>query len=184
MVTSEVLNRNIKVVSRITGNKALTMYYGAGKSYSVRVCNDNGTFEKGLKVLFKLNGKTYTKYTNANGYASLKINLKPGKYTIKASYGTTSVSNKITVKSTIITKDITVKKGKRIRFSAKLLNSNGKILKNKKLTFKFKGKTYKIKTNSKGIATLNIINPYKVGTYKIYTTYGSLTVKNNVKIRG
>lgn len=184
MVTSEVLNRNIKVVSRITGNKALTMYYGAGKSYSVRVCNDNGTFEKGLKVLFKLNGKTYTKYTNANGYASLKINLKPGKYTIKASYGTTSVSNKITVKSTIITKDITVKKGKRIRFSAKLLNSNGKILKNKKITFKFKGKTYKIKTNSKGIATLNIINPYKVGTYKIYTTYGSLTVKNNVKIRG
>lgn len=181
--SGEVLSTSVKVVSRITQNKAVTMYYGAGKSYSVRVCNDNGAFEKGLKVTFKLNGKTYTRTTDANGYASLKISLKPGKYTVVASYGGSSVSNKITVKTTIITKNIIVKKGKTIKFNAKLLNSKGKILKNKFVTFKFKGKTYKVKTDSKGIATLKLNNPYKVGTYNIYTKYGSLTVKNNIKIR-
>ena len=182
-VTHEVLMRNITVVSRITQNKALTMYYGAGKSYSVRFCNDNGTFEKGLKVTFTLNGKTYTRFTDENGYASLKISLKPGTYTIKATYDGTSVSNRITVKTTIITKNVSVKKGKTIKFNAKLLNSNGKILKNKKITFKFKGKTYNARTNSKGIATLSLKNSYRVGTYTIYTFYGSLIVKNSIKIK-
>ena len=182
-VTDEVLIRNITVVSRITQNKALIMYYGAGKSYSVRVCNDNGTFEKGLKVTFTLNGKTYTRFTDENGYASLKISLKPGTYTIKATYDGTSVSNRITVKTTIITKNVSVKKGKTIKFNAKLLNSNGKILKNKKITFKFKGKTYNARTNSIGLATLSLKNSYRVGTYTIYTFYGSLIVKNSIKIK-
>ena len=179
----EVATQNIQVVKRITENKALTMYYGAGKSYTVRVCDDYGNFISGIGVTFKINGKTYTRYTNANGYASLKISLKPGTYTITADVKGFKVSNKIVVKTTIVTKDLTVKKGKTIKFTAKLLNSNGKILKNKKVTFKFKGKTYKVKTSSKGIATLKLKNSYKVGTYKIYTTYGSLIVKNSIKIK-
>lgn len=183
IATGEVLNTTINVVSRITENKAVTMYYGAGKSYTVRVCNDNGSFEKGLKVTFNLNGKTYTRYTDVNGYASLTISLKPGTYTVVASYDGSSVSNKVTVKTTIITKDITVKKGKTIKFTAKILNSNGKIVKNKKVSFKFKGKTYTARTNSNGIATLRLKNSYKVGTYYIYTTYGGLTVKNSIKIK-
>ena len=89
----------------------------------------------------------------------------------------------ITIKSTIITKDKSVKKGKTIKFTAKLLDKNGKILKNKKITFKFKGKTYKVKTNKKGIATLKITKKYKVGKYTISTKYGSLTIKNKIRIK-
>ena len=179
----EVKTQNIEVVKKITENANVVMYYGAGKSYSVRVCDDYGEFTSGVMVKITINGKTYTRYTNANGYASLKISLKPGTYAVTAVSNGYKVSNKVTVKTTIITKDITVKKGKNIKFNAKLLNSNGKILKNKKVTFKFKGKTYKVKTSSKGIATLNIKNPYNVGTYKIYTSYGGLTVKNCIKIK-
>jgi len=113
----------------------------------------------------------------------LKISLKPNKYTITAEYKGFKVSNKITVKSTIIAKDKTVKKGKTIKFKAKLLNSKGKILKNKKLTFKFKGKTYKVKTNSKGIATLKITKRYKVGKYTISTKYCALKIKNKITIK-
>ena len=182
-VTDEVLMRNITVVSRITQNKALTMYYGAGKSYSVRVCNDNGEFVSGIKVTVKLNGKTYTKYSDVNGFVSLKINLKPGTYTVTVESNGFKVSNKITVKTTIVTKNVSVKKGKTIKFSAKLLNSNGKILKNKKISFQFKGKTYKVKTSSKGIATLSLKNNYRIGTYNIYSSYGSLNVKNSIKIK-
>ena len=49
------------------------------------------------------------------------------------------------------------------------------------LNFKFKGKTYKRKTNSKGIATLSLKN-LKKGKYTIYSTYGKLTVKNRIKV--
>ena len=109
--------------------------------------------------------------------------MKPGKYKITAEYKGFKVSNKITVKSTIITKNIKVKKAKTIKFSAKLVNKNGKVLKNKKVTFRFKGKTYKVKTNKKGIATLKINRKYKAGKYSITTSYGKLKVKNIIKIK-
>ena len=181
-VTGEVQTHNIKVVKRITENKAVTMYYGAGKLYKVRVCNDSCKFTKGLKVSFKINGKTYYRYTDEKGYASLKINQKPGTYTVTAQYKGFKVSNKITVKSTIITKDIKVKKSKSIKFTAKLVNKNGKILKNKKITFKFKGKTYHIKTNKNGNAVLKINKKYKKGKYTITSKYGNLKIKNSIRI--
>lgn len=181
--TNESKTQTVNVVKRITENKDLTMYYGAGKYYTVRVADDNGNAAKNVKVTFTINGNNHIITTDNNGYASLKISQNPGKYTITAEYKGFKVSNKITVKSTIITKNIKVKKGKTIKFTAKLLNSYGKILKNKKITFKFKGKTYKVKTNKKGTATLKITKRYKVGKYTITTKYGKLTIKNTIQIK-
>ena len=109
-------------------------------------------------------------------------NLKIGTYTIYAEYGEFKVSNKITVKTTLITKNVKIKKGKIIKFKVKLLNSKGKILKSKKITFKFKGKTYKVKTNKKGIATLKIKKNYKIGKYNIITRYGKVKITNVIRI--
>ena len=180
--TGEVRTQKISVVKRITQNKDLTMYYGAGKAYNVKVVDDYGKAAKKLKVTFKISGKKHYAYTDTNGYASLKISKKPGKYTIIAEYKGFKVSNKVTVKSTIVTKDIKVKKSKAIKFKAKLLNSKGKILKNKKITFKFKGKTYKVKTSKKGIAILKITKKYKKGKYTITSKYGTLKIKNSIRI--
>ena len=183
LATGEVKTQSIKVVKRITENKDLSMYYGVGKYYKVKVFDDNGKIAKGVKVTFTINNKKYTRTTDDNGYASFKINLKPKAYQIIVEYKGFRLSNNVVVKSTIITKDITVGKGKSVKFTAKLLDKNGKILKNKKVTFKFKGKTYKIKTNKKGKAILKIAKKYKKGKYTIKTSYGSLTIKNNIKIK-
>ena len=180
--TGEVKSQKITVVKRITKNKDLTMYYGAGKSYKVKVVDDNGKAVKGLKVTFRINGKKHYVYTDKSGYASLKITKNPGKYTVTAEYKGFKVSNKINVKSTIVTKNIKVKKGKAIKFKAKLLNSKGKVLKYKIIKFKFKGKTYKVKTNKKGIAVLKITKKYKRGKYTISSKYGSLKIKNRIRI--
>lgn len=182
-VSGEIKKQNIKIVPRITENNALTMYYGAGKYYKVKVLDDDGNIAKGVSVKFTINGKTYARTTDSKGYASIKISLEVGKYTIAADYKGFKVSNKVTIKSTIITKDIKVKKGKTIKFTAKLVNKNGKILKNKKITFKFKGKTYKVKTNKKGKAVLKITKKYKKGKYTISSKYGKLTIKNKIRIK-
>jgi len=181
-LTGEVRTQKITVVKRITQNKDLTMYYGAGKVYKVKVVGDYGKAVKKLKVTFKINGKKHYAYTDKNGYASLKISQKPGKYTIYVEYKGFKVSNRITVKSTIVTKDIKVKKSKAIKFKAKLLNSKGKVLKYKKIKFYFKGKTYKVKTNKKGIAILKINKKYKRGKYTIVSKYGTLKIKNKIRI--
>ena len=78
----------------------------------------------------------------------------------------------------LTTKITSNKKTKKTKFTAKLLNSKGKPLKGKKITFKIKGKKYKVKTNKKGIASISIKLKLKKGTYKIYTIYGKSKVVN------
>ncbi len=182
-VTNEIKTQNIKIMPRICENHDLTMYYGAGKYFKAKFLDDDGNAAKGVTVRFTFNGKTYIKTTDSKGYASLKISANPLKSTVTAEYKGFRISNNIIIKSTIITKNINVKKGKTIKFTAKLLNKNGKILKYKKITFKFKGKTYKVKTNKYGKATLKITKKYKKGKYTITSSYGKLKIKNTIRIR-
>jgi hypothetical protein len=171
-----------KPAPSLSGNKDITMYYGANKVYSVKAYKDTRVAAVGETVEITVNSHTYFVKTDKNGIATFKINLKPKTYIITARYKGIKVSNKITVKPTLITKNIKAKKGKTIKFKATLLNTKGKALKGKKITIKFKGKKYKIKTNKKGKATLKIRN-LKVGKYKIKTTYKKLKNTNKITVK-
>ena len=181
--TGEVKTQIINVVARITENKDLTMYYGSGSSYKVRVYDDYGNVAKGVEVTFTIDGRIYSRNTDSNGYASLKITLNPKTYTVVASYKDFKVSNKIVVKPTLILKDQTVRKSKTFTYNVKLLNTKGKILKNKYVTVKFKGKTYKAKTNSKGIATYKIKVNSKVGKFTLTASYGSAKINKKITVK-
>ena len=68
------------------------------------------------------------------------------------------------------------------------LKQGKKVLKKKTVTFKFKGKKYKAKTNKKGIAKVtvkkNVIKKLKAGkNYRYAITYLKDTVKRTVKVR-
>ncbi len=183
-VTGEVKSQKINVLPRLSGGKNIALYYKSGKKYSVKVYNDNGkAVGSGVTVSFKVKNKVYKVKTNKNGIAALKLNkFKPAKYTITATYKGFKVSNKITVKPTLITKNKSAKKGKTVKFKAKLLNKKGKVLKGKKITFKIKNKKYTAKTNKKGIATIKI-KGLKVGKHKITSKFGSIKNTNKIKIK-
>lgn len=160
---------NIKVFDVLTGAKNINMYYDNGNVYKVRVFDDNGNPVKaGQKVTFTFNGKKYTRTTDKNGYASFKITAKPGRYTIYAQYKDFKVGNYITVKDVIKAKTGKVKPGSKIKFQVKFL---GKKKKNKLIKVKFNKKTYKAKTNRKGIAIFKLKNPNKAGKFKIVVSY-------------
>ncbi|MBP3790557.1 MAG: hypothetical protein ILA26_00840 [Methanobrevibacter sp.] len=85
-------------------------------------------------------------------------------------------------------KKVKVKKSaKKLVLTAKL--TKGKtLIKGKKITFKFNGKTYKVKTNKKGIAKLTIkksvLKKLKVGKkVKYQAKYSKLTVKRTAKVK-
>ena len=85
-------------------------------------------------------------------------------------------------------KTVKVKKSaKRLILTASL--KKGKTpLKGKKITFKFKGKTYKAKTNKKGVAKVTIkksvLKKLKVGKKVTYQAkYLKDVVKKSVKVR-
>ncbi|SFL79640.1 hypothetical protein SAMN02910297_01778, partial [Methanobrevibacter olleyae] len=168
--------------SPITKNKNRKIYFGG--RFKVQIINANGKHVgAGKTVKFTIAGKTYSRKTDKNGYASLKITLKPRtkKYTITTKYGKFIKKNKITVKPVLTAKNIVVKKAKTIKFSAKLVNTKGKPRAKKIIRFRLKGKTYKVKTNKRGRAILKI-RYLKKGNYKIYTQYGKSKIKNTIKI--
>ena len=160
----------------------LVKYFDGSKKYKVYLTTKDGKAVSGAIIKITINKQVLNLKTNAKGFVELAVNLNPGTYKIKATCNKLSISNKIVIKPVIITKNLSKKKAKLIKFKAKILNNNGKVAKNKKITFKFKGKNYRVKTDKKGIATLSLKN-LKKGKYSIVTIYGKAGVKNTIKIK-
>ncbi len=163
-------------------SKDQTCYYSTKTTYKVRVSDFNGKVV-GKYVKFTVGGKTYNVKTDSNGVATLKLNLKPGTYNVNIAYGSVKAKNKITVKTTLVTKNTYKSVKKPSLFIAKVLNSKGKEDANKLVKIIFKGKIYNIRTNSLGLAIFKIPGNLKVGKYTIKTTYNGLTNTNKIIVK-
>lgn len=171
-VSEEVTDKKVKVFDRITGNKNLNVYFNGG-IYKIRVYgNDAKPVKAGQKVTIKIDNKKYVVKTDKNGYAKLNIKSNPGVYRITATYKGFEVGNALKVKPILIPTVGKVKIHKTFKDTVKLLTSKGKPAVGKTIALKFNGKTYKAKTNKKGIATFKLKSPSKVGNYKVVYTYG------------
>lgn len=160
----------------------LTKYFKNEVPYSATFYSNKGSLLKNTNVKFKVNGITYTVKTNSKGIGKLPINLRPGKYSISSINSKTSesISKTITVKSFIVANDLTLNESDEGKFSAKILDINGKISPNKKVALKVNGITYTKTTDKKGIASLDI--NLKAGNYTITTEYNGLKKINKIII--
>ena len=142
--------------------------YYQGYTYDVVLTQDNAPVEN-ASVSISVNGVSYAKSTDSDGKASLLLNLNEGDYVISTSYQNTVNKSKVKVASPIKASDFTkVYKGTKL-YKATFLNAKGNPLKNADVKFTICGKTYTKKTNSKGVASLDI--NLKVGTYTIYVIH-------------
>ncbi len=164
-------------------SKNLIKYYKNSKKFKVRVYGADGKLAIGKFVNITIDKHTYKVKTNKKGYATLKIDKKPGKYTVITQYDNVKVKNKIKIKTVLKTKDLSKKAKKSAKFKVKVLNSKGKAFKNQAVKIKFKGKTFKLTTNKKGKAVFEVPNKLKVGKYTIKTTYKGLTNKNKIIVK-
>ena len=171
------LNPNPKIVS-----KNLIKYYKSSDHFKVKVYGPYGRLAVNKYVTFKINKKTYKVKTNNGGIATLKINQKPGKYNVLVQYGKAKAKNKITVKTVLITKNITKKVKKGRFFRIKVLNTKGKAFAKQTVKVKFRGKTYKLKTKKNGIAKFAVSKKLKAGKYTIKVTYKGLNNVNKIKV--
>ena len=162
----------------------ITKYYKGSTKYTATFTDMNGKVLANTNVKIVVNGVTNTVKTNANGVASIAIDLKPGSYKVVATNPVTNyqVTNTFKVLSTLKTSDVTKVYTDGKRFYATFLDSNGKALANKNIKFRINGKTYTEKTNANGVASLSLTN-LNVGTYKISTyNVDGLVKYNNVKV--
>lgn len=160
----------------------------------------NGKWQSGSVVYFK-NKIENCKFTNnvakqrggaIYGFKYSSSDKKHGAKAVKCSFDDNTAkagnhiygghTSKCTFKETKITlKKVTVKRSARKLVLTATLKKNSSPLKKKTITFKFNGKTYKAKTNSKGIAKYtiksSILKKLKFASSVVYqTTYKKTSI--------
>ncbi|WP_295590337.1 hypothetical protein [uncultured Methanobrevibacter sp.] len=202
-VTKTISNK--KITAKASAPK-VTTYYKAGKYFTVKLTNS------AKKPIYdaKLNIKVYvssSRYYNYKGNTGIdgKINLgldslKPGTYKVVVTSGATKnfalkkVTSKIVVKKApakLTPTKLTAKKGVKKYFKVTVKNTKTKkVIKGVKVKIKVytgkKYKTYTVKTNSKGIANLNV-KSLTVGSHKVVVSSANKYVvakaaKSTIKI--
>ena len=197
------LSKTFGVVGNTVSPNTVYMYHGDSKTVTLTVYGEGRkVISKGEEVYitidqdneFDYNYYYYYKYVKANGKVSLKIpaKLKPGTHKIVVESYENDLWDipgkvKLVVKHVVNLKKVKVKKSAK-KLTLQVTLKNKKPIKGKTVTFKFNGKTYKAKTNSKGIAKVTIkkavLKKLKVGkkvTYK--ATYLKDTVKKTAKVQ-
>ncbi|MBO7518825.1 MAG: hypothetical protein J6T31_06920 [Methanobrevibacter sp.] len=144
-----------------------------GNDYSVTLKDKNGNVLSGKNLIFTFNGNNYTRTTDSNGVASIKINAAAGTYIISVLfegdelYENSSSSTKVTVSkasTSISTATKYAVKGE--TYSVVLKDKDGNVLSKKNVILTYNGKTYNKTTNSKGIVSIKITGTV-AKTYKL-----------------
>ncbi len=157
--------------TQVTATTAdIEQVYSGNTVFKATILESNKTVEAGKNVIFTINNKDYIERTNANGTATLSINLPAGTYYIYTEYNNDIIAkNQIVIKkaaSKITASAKTYKsKTKTKKYTITLKNNKGKAIKNAKVTLKVKGKTYTAKTNANGKATFKITKLTKTGKH-------------------
>lgn len=165
----------------------LTMYYKDGHKFVCQLTELDGTPIINETLIIEINGVNYTRTTDNNGLAFLAINLNPKEYEIKTRFTSNrylpcNSTNKVTVKNTIISNDLTKDYRDNNQFDAIFLNKQGEKLEEKEVIFNINGIEYK-RMAYYGNARLNInLLP---GNY-IITSFNPETgekYSNNITVR-
>ena len=162
----------------------ITLMYKNGTRFYVSLMKD-GKPIAGELIYLNINGVIYTRTTNAEGSASIAINLDPNEYIVTTTRAATGEmkSNKILVKSLLVENndvDMFYKNG--TRYTVKVIKQDGTAAgAGEVVTFNINGVLYERKTNDQGIAGLNLnLEP---GDYVITAMYEGCCVANNIKIK-
>ena len=175
--------------SKIINNKNITVDYGSGSYFSVKVVTADGhSVGEGAVVNIIINGKTTTAFTDADGIAKVAITDVPGTYDVTTAYNGQTYKNSVVVKLNPSTCKITKNKNIKVDydsgkyFSVKIVSADGKVAASGvKVTFKINGNTKTVKTNKNGIAKIKITDVPK--KYIIKTKFNGKTVKNTVIVK-
>ena len=172
---------NITVIPNINVNLDVSdveMFYHDGTRLIAKLTDFQGKPIVNATIYFSINGVTYAKTTDANGTASIGLNLDSNVYPVTVTYNGSAFYSKIsknitvTINSSIIADDLVKMYQNATKFYAKFIGSDGKVLANTQVKFNIHGVFYTKTTNNDGVADLGIM--LRPGTY-ILTAYNPVT---------
>ena len=186
------------VATKIISSNA-NMVPNVAENYVATLKDEFGNALAGQKIVFTVNGKSYTRTTDKNGQAKVSLKFATQKtYKIQISFAesddylasakTSSIIVKYsskTAKLTVPTVTIPPKTSKSYKVTLK--DVGGKGIAKQKITVKINGKTYTKTTNSKGQVAVNVkfakLNTFKVtATYKGSKIYKKASASGKIKV--
>lgn len=155
----------------------------------------DGKALSGKQLNIAVNGKIYNKKTDNNGKVVLELTLTnagtydcvvcfTGDNNYKSSIATSKIKvNKKSTKLVYTSKKTYKAKAKTKTYTVTLKDSKNNGVSNKQIIIKVKNTTYKAKTNSKGVAKINV-KLTKKGTYKTTISFNGDSKYNKVSKTG
>ena len=172
---------NITVIPNVDVNldvDDVVMVYHDGTRLVAKLTDYQGKPIVNATIYFNINGVNYARTTDANGTASIGLNLDSNIYqaTIyyngSANYSKISKNITVAINSSIIADDLVKMYQNATRFYAKFLGSDGKVLANTQVKFNINGVVYTRSTDKYGVTSLAI--NLRPGNY-ILTAYNPVT---------
>ena len=177
------ISKNITVTINpsIIADDLVKMYKNDTK-FSAKFLGSDGKVLANTTVKFNINGVLYTRTTNNDGVGSLAINLRPGEHVLTAYNPVTGEQQgfNITVKSLIVTQDLTKYYMNASSFQATIYDKNGSLAVGKNVTFNINGVFYTRTADENGVVSLAI--NLRPGEYIITTIYEGLDIGNNIVV--
>lgn len=156
--------------SKITDNENITLDYGSGSYFTVKVVTSDGhSVGAGAEVNFTINGKSVYALTDDEGIAKIEITELPGTYEMTTIYNNKTYKNIVTVneaKCEIYAENLTkyYKGPESFNITVKILK---KAAAGKNVTFEINGIKYIRTSDGDGKASIAInLNP---GVYTVIT---------------
>lgn len=178
------LESNEKVLSSLTTSSTkekvtikapkVKMRYNDGSKFTLTLKDKSKKAIKNAKVKITIGLESHTKKTNSKGKISLKLKLDVGKYDVYMKYSGSKKhralieKSTITVKTTIQSHSLTKYYTNNAAYSCKFYDKMGKLLKNREVKIKLDDKTYSLKTDTRGVAKLDV--DLKPGVYMVSAT--------------
>ena len=144
-------------------------YFKGPERFTVNLSDGIGNPIANASVNITINGNTYVRITDADGLASMALNLNSGVYSVVSQYNETAVNSTVTIKATVSGENITKIFRNGTQYYATFTDTSGKTLaENTAVEFNINGVFYKRYVNENGTACMNInLNP---GMYIITAT--------------
>ena len=169
-VTGQRITNKITVIPTLTATKSWTTFSDRNTKLVVTAYNEEGKAPN-TDVYVYVNGVKNQVRTDSTGVAYYTFKLAKGTYEFKSvdpKTGYTVVTNINVLNPTVKADNMDAASHTDSTYTATLLNQDGTVCSNTNMQITINGKTYDVKTNSKGVASVKF--NLDEGSYKVTCT--------------